>query len=414
MSLPARFATQQLYAATELAPKDPSIFAEAAEMALNLHRSPDGPVIFLAQALGYLSHACRLEQKRCAPLGKLLQKFAQENRIGNLRGDDQRLITQEIQALRAMQTNKYAECCRANQKHGKKSCCLVEMISAPLPQVNDVLEATKDHCESQGRCPDPLVSLDYDNLDLQMVQTSLASFRSRSVWPTWVSVVNLNVPPSFHKRLSELAVARYHMFYKEVTATRSHATQLDVNNQFFNQQLKSEADAQNPRARRWWPELYEHSPEWRALFKYTREACIQHVLRNGRGQTREYLESLQLILWAAVYTTNTSHNTHMHEQSLCSGTYYSSTPPDSMPLILSDPRGGQPMHTDMAKQEAEPEAPFFHQVTFFPKEGDMLMFPSYLPHSVPMATPNSNPRVVWAYNLEGGVDSYARMSGIEM
>lgn len=349
----------------------------------------------------------------------MLQKFAHENRIGHLRGNDQGLITQELQALRAMHTGKHAECCRPNQKQGKKNCCLVEMISAPLPQVNDVLEATKDQCGSQGRCPDPFVSLDYDKLDLQMVQTSLATFRSRSVWPTWVSVVNLNVPPSFHKRLSELAITRYRSFHKEHTAylgtdERRGVTPLDVNNQFFNQQLKTVGEAENPRARAWWPELYTYCPEWRALFKYTREACIQHVLRNGRGQTREYLESLQLILWAAVYTTNTSHSTHMHEQSLCSGTYYSSTPPDSMPLILSDPRGGQPMHTDMGKAEAEPEGPFFHQVTFFPKEGDMLMFPSYLPHSVPMATANSNPRVVWAYNLEGGVDSYARMSGIEM
>ena len=137
------------------------------------------------------------------------------------------------------------------------------------------------------------------------------------------------------------------------------------------------------------------------------------MLKNGRGQTREYLESLTLILWAAVYTTSTSRNTHMHEQSLCSGTYYSAAPPDSMPLILSDPRGGQPMHTDMAKPHAEPEAPFHHQVTFFPKVGDMLLFPSYMPHHVPAATENDEPRVVWAYNLEGGVDSYARMSGVE-
>ena len=55
----------------------------------------------------------------------------------------------------------------------------------------------------------------------------------------------------------------------------------------------------------------------------------------------------------------------MHEQSLCSGTYYSNAPPDSVPLILSDPRGGQPMHTDMGKPEGEPEGPFFHQVSFF-------------------------------------------------
>jgi len=367
----------------------------------------------MQQFLGYMSHACRLDQKQCSKLGAQLQEYAQANRIGNLMQKDHDTIRQEIRALRAMHagTKEYSQCCNSK----KRNCCLVEMISKPLAQVNDVLETGvgDKKCDASSQCPQPITSLDYKSLDLVTVQETLASFKSRPVWPTWVSVVNLNVPTSFHKRLSHLAIAKYKQFYKRAMSGGRRVSHLDVNNQFFNQQVKSEAEADRPGARRWWPELYEHSPEWRALFKFTKEACIQHVMRNGRNQTREYLEGLTLILWAAVYTTSTSHNTHMHEQSLCSGTYYSATPSDSMPLILSDPRGGQPMHTDMAKPEAEPEAPFFHQVTFFPKEGDMLLFPSYLPHSVPAATANDDPRVVWAYNLEGGVDSYSRMSGVE-
>ena len=44
----------------------------------------------------------------------------------------------------------------------------------------------------------------------------------------------------------------------------------------------------------------------------------------------------------------------------------------------------------------------------------MLMFPSFLPHSVPAATKTNWPRVVWAYNLEGAGDSYARMTGVDV
>jgi hypothetical protein len=77
-----RFCSQQLYAATELAPNNVDIFIEAggdrltltsslwfghmlatpplrpqnlmlpAEMALNMHRSPDGPIIYMKQTLG--------------------------------------------------------------------------------------------------------------------------------------------------------------------------------------------------------------------------------------------------------------------------------------------------------------------------------------------------------------------------
>jgi len=346
--------------------------------------------------------------------------------VGHLADEEKKVWYRQMSGLLAMSGGKYSECCG----NGKRSCCMVEMTSAPLPTIDAVLEVeppqsaceTNAFSKSHGQCKnpeprgDPLVPHQgYDNIKLETVQKTLAHFHSHALWPTYVSTANLNVPKAFHEKLSRLAITKYKQFTHEVTAGGTNAaTQLDVNNHFFNRQIKSERDAMNPRAKAWWPEMYDGNEEWVALFKYTREACIQHVLRNGRNNTREYLEGLQLIIWAAVYTTGTSHSTHMHEQSLCSGTYYSSAPPDSMPLILSDPRGGQPMHTDMGKPEAEPEGPFLHQVSFFPKEGDMIMFPSYMPHSVPAATENSHPRVVWAYNLEGAGDSYARMSGVNV
>ena len=344
--------------------------------------------------------------------------------------EEQRMWYRQINGLKAMGkgTHTYEACCDGM---GTTKCCMTEMTSDPLPRIDAVLEVEPpaSDCKSNafakthGQCKNPEARGEpvkpnggYQQLDHAMVVKTLSHFHSHALWPTHVSTAHLNVPAAFHEKLSRLAVVKYKQFTHEMTAGGTNqATALDVNNQFFNRQIKTEREVDsNPRSMAWWPEMYKDNQEWRALFKYTREACIQHILRNGRNNTREYLEGLQLIIWAAVYTTGTSHSTHMHEQSLCSGTYYSSAPPDSMPLILSDPRGGQPMHTDMGKPEAEPESPFLHQVHFFPKQGDMLMFPSYMPHSVPAATANSEPRVVWAYNLEGAGDSYARMSGVNV
>lgn len=191
---------------------------------------------------------------------------------------------------------------------------------------------------------------------------------------------------------------------------------MEINNEFYSAQLKQVEGAEDEQSKavRWWPEMYR-SDEWKALHKFAKEACIKHILQHGRNQTRAYLEGLTTVVWAAVYTTGTAHATHMHEQALCSGVYYANTPADSMPLILSDPRGGQPMHTDVSKEERQPDSPFFHQVSFFPRQGDIILFPAYLPHSVPAATDNDNPRVTWAFNLESNDgDSYARVSGVDM
>ena len=148
---------------------------------------------------------------------------------------------------------------------------------------------------------------------------------------------------------------------------------------------------------------------------------------------------LSLVVWAAVYTADTPHLTHVHESSVVSGSYYSQVPTHQInlavsdavqqapsgtaPIVFMDPRGGQPMHNDaiqvsyssgynnaavesvsILQPETEPEAPFVHSTTFFPTTGDIVIFPSYLPHRVPPAPKSKSlePRVSWAFNLEGG------------
>merc|ERR1712196_209074 len=114
------FCTQQLYAATELAPNDDSLFYDAGEMGLNLHRSPDGPVIFLKQALGYMSRACSLKKAHCKKLGNMLTEYYRGDRIGNLRPGGEQMIRQQIRGLQAMHNSKYSDCCDERQPNTAK------------------------------------------------------------------------------------------------------------------------------------------------------------------------------------------------------------------------------------------------------------------------------------------------------
>jgi hypothetical protein len=341
---------------------------------------------------------------------------------GRLDRNDKIAAQKHRLGLKAMLDETYDVCCNSEERTG--ACCMTDMITNPLPHINKVLEFEKQQdCEAEGKCAAPVhpgvprLRLDYNNIDISTAQRSLSSFKSKALWPAWISHTKLDIGKAFHDKLSGLAIAKYERFTLQMMK-QSHgkARRMEINNEFYSHQIKREDVARHPagsKAVQWWPEMYR-SGEWKALFKFAKEACIRHVLRHGRNQTRAYLEKQSMSVWAAVYTTGTSHSTHMHEQALCSGVYYSNAPADSVPLILTDPRGGQPMHTDVSQEEGEPESPFMHQVSFFPQQGDMIMFPSFLPHSVPAATENTEPRVAWGFNLESiDGESYARVSGVD-
>ena len=121
-----------------------------------------------------------------------------------------------------------------------------------------------------------------------------------------------------------------------------------------------------------------------------------------------------------MYTNGTHHSHHTHEDSICSGVYYSRAEPGSTPITFSDPRGtdrlrlllGQGGRLPEHEKHFEPQAPFHHQYSFFPAEGDMVLFPSYTAHEI-HANPfdkSSGSRIVWAFNLHGEFESWGRLN----
>jgi uncharacterized protein (TIGR02466 family) len=83
-------------------------------------------------------------------------------------------------------------------------------------------------------------------------------------------------------------------------------------------------------------------------------------------------------IWANVMPRDCYHAFHIHPNSIVSGTYYVSLPEGASPLRLEDPRAALFM--------ACPPRTF--QIDLKPREGDVVLFESWLRHEVP---PHSSP-----------------------
>lgn len=102
---------------------------------------------------------------------------------------------------------------------------------------------------------------------------------------------------------------------------------------------------------------------------------------------------LDIQAWVAYYGEEEHHLTHDHTGSYISGVYYLQVGPDSNPLIFQDPRN--------LLGQSEEDLLYRHT----PVENELVLFPSWLKHSVP-STYNAVPRIAIAFNVDGG-DSVA-------
>ena len=87
------------------------------------------------------------------------------------------------------------------------------------------------------------------------------------------------------------------------------------------------------------------------------------------------------------------HQPHVHAQSAISGVYYVRVPPQAGDLKLQDPRGF-------------PMFPFERSHYISPEEGDLVLFPGWLPHAV-LPTMGDEPRIAIAFNLVVSEPVYA-------
>ncbi|MBL7555415.1 MAG: hypothetical protein JNM24_06295 [Bdellovibrionaceae bacterium] len=86
-------------------------------------------------------------------------------------------------------------------------------------------------------------------------------------------------------------------------------------------------------------------------------------------------------MWVNIMPKGTIHTGHIHPLSVVSGTFYVSLPKKNVPALkFEDPRFARMMATPPKKQTvATKNLNFF---SFIPKEGDVVLFESWLRHEV--------------------------------
>ena len=87
-------------------------------------------------------------------------------------------------------------------------------------------------------------------------------------------------------------------------------------------------------------------------------------------------------MWVNVLPEGGSHTSHIHTNSVISGTYYVCVPQGAGPIVYEDPRHAMMMAAPPKKQNAPREHQ--SQVSETPEVGSLLLWESWLRHEVPV------------------------------
>ena len=87
-------------------------------------------------------------------------------------------------------------------------------------------------------------------------------------------------------------------------------------------------------------------------------------------------------LWVNVMPEGGSHTSHLHPNSVLSGTYYVKVPEGAGPIVFEDPRLPMLMAAPPRKKSAPRQ--FKVHVSETPKAGTLMLWESWLRHEVPL------------------------------
>eukprot|EP00927_Polykrikos_kofoidii_P066892 TRINITY_DN62450_c0_g1_i1.p1 TRINITY_DN62450_c0_g1~~TRINITY_DN62450_c0_g1_i1.p1 ORF type:complete len:836 (-),score=101.36 TRINITY_DN62450_c0_g1_i1:113-2548(-) len=206
---------------------------------------------------------------------------------------------------------------------------------------------------------------------------------------------------NWRKALKVLSQAAITKFKRESERTRSFT---DANNHFFGSQIKDPEQAMQNKNE--WPELYG-TKEYAELAKAVKNVCSSYLRKIGAPLSDEEESGMEVVTWAAVYPPEKDHDPvthlyHAHQESIVSLVLYAVMPEPTTPLMVVDPRGAPPIEDFEWFQELgdlgfDARPPFHRLLEFYPSDGDIIIFPSFLIHKVPPHI-GKNTRVVFPSN----------------
>jgi uncharacterized protein (TIGR02466 family) len=134
-------------------------------------------------------------------------------------------------------------------------------------------------------------------------------------------------------------------------------------------------------------------PEFAKLVKAIDKHCLAYAKElhwDMRG-TKPRVDSL----WVNVMPEGGSHTSHIHPNSVISGTYYVAVPEGAGPIVYEDPRLGFMMAAPPRLSKLPQQ--FKSHVSFRPETGTLMLWESWLRHEVPLNRAEGN-RISVSFN----------------
>jgi len=197
------------------------------------------------------------------------------------------------------------------------------------------------------------------------------------LWTTPILTMRPPVRAALNQNLTQLALETRREFEFDIPLQGKEEVDDYGNNAFYEWQSKGFDNKTRG---------MDGDLHFKALVKILSKAARTYLKHLGKGHLVPS-SGMEIFVWASVHSRGSGHLTHVHPGSLLSGVYFSQVPPSAGRLLLEDPRGPLP--------------PFHDRFTVVPTTGDLVMFPSWLPHQV-TSTVSDEPRVSWSFNVLNG------------
>ena len=139
------------------------------------------------------------------------------------------------------------------------------------------------------------------------------------------------------------------------------------------------------------------------FFNMNNDNIISHTLAKGFGKSiftsLEPSLEISITYWIMINCPNSYNTSHTHPDSHFSGVLWVKVPENSGKIKFDNPFS----HTGFVEassylDEVKNQTAFFHTMTFDPKVGKMLTFPSTLRHEV-MPNESDEDRIAISYNM---------------